>query len=124
MAPTLVHAMSSRQVPIQIVNDSAVTKVVSGKVVIAVAERPSNVVSSGGLKKLPSFKLQTANVKETVMSGAKCKNASPTCNVIIGDIPVSVLVDTGADTTLIDQRILKRIPNKYIYERNPVNPGF
>ena len=28
------------------VNDSAVTKVVSGKVVIAIAERPSNVVSS------------------------------------------------------------------------------
>ena len=46
VAPTLVHAKSSRKVPIQIVNDSAITKVVSGKVVIAIAERPSNVVSS------------------------------------------------------------------------------
>ena len=49
------------------------------------------------------------------------KSSSPTCKVIIGNVSVSILVDPGADATLIDKRTLRTIPRKFIYKRSPAN---
>ena len=55
-----------------------------------------------------AFKLEIADINETVISG------SPTCKVQIGNLTVSMLVDTGADLSLIDKSVVKKIPNKYV----------
>ena len=48
-------------------------------------------------------------------------SGSPTCKVKFSNMTVSMLVDSGADVRLIDSKIVKKIPKKFIISTGPSN---